>query len=643
MSFAIGFSIYIIYSTIIISVKQFNFYTIYLPLIVIDIVILSFLFVKKQRRIKEIIDGFNKEGVREYFKKNGNYLFIILIVFLMIYFLKSAFIDENLAYLGSDSYHWFKNILHVHLNGSLDYISVGYYTSGYITFSSAAISFTNDYYIAFYFLKYLPIFLTCINTLILFLLARKIFVKKINVYFTLTIFISFSIFNYRSSLPLPSTLATTLGLVLLLFYKGTYIENLELNRTPKQIIGYNFIIALLLTGIFTSHPLYGIFFLSFLFVYEIYQLIAKVLIKKEVQYTKISLLVKVLINFISIFIIFLILNIPYMIGTNINFELPFSIAEILRFYLGVVGFPIIIFIYAISFGRIILLDFRDQPLQIIDLLNGFFNDALLLFIIEISIYLIVLLGCIVIIIKPSSFKVDKKHQYLLSFFIFTFCLSFLILFTSAILMFSGISFISTISNFIFTFVSRFFELFAALWAILFVIAINYLFIVVKNVYSKIKKQQLSLRRDKKIFYTCQFISIILIGGLYYLSNYERTTFINYFDDDQTEAVLFAGNYFYQNPRKGLTSILYDVAEYEFLYHLIVDPYLHRVIKNFNDFSNYSEFKSFYDTFKLYEYVDFEFVLFYIGRFDVSFRNNFSLDFEILYPENKGYIFARRKL
>ena len=141
------------------------------------------------------------------------------------------FIDDTLGYVGNDAYYWFENIWFVHKYGYLDYSNILSYPPGYLMFCSTMISPINDYTFSYFFLKYLPFFLSIINLLVLFVISNDIFKKKIYIFFTLVMYLGFTYLFYRSFKSVPSVLATSLGFLFLLFLgKDTSNEiNLEIS------------------------------------------------------------------------------------------------------------------------------------------------------------------------------------------------------------------------------------------------------------------------------------------------------------------------------------------------------------------------------------------------------------------------------
>jgi len=190
------------------------------------------------------------------------------------------------------------------------------------------------------------------------------------------------------------------------------------------------------------------------------------------------------------------------------------------------------------------------------------------------------------------------------------------------------------------YIFRLFELFAGYWVIFFVFAFNYFIILIKKGYRKYKGNQTSSRRLIKTFKISQLLAIFLISGFFYITNFNRTSYVNYYNDDQTEAVLYAGDYFYKNPLDDNTTILLENLTYRFIYNLLEFNNLNR--KNFEfDFIpglNYTTFKDFFVNY--YNSYNSKFGLFFMGSLGNDFKTNLSIDFEIMYENQGGYVFVK---
>ena len=320
ISFAIGVCLHIIYSLIIISFQIFNFFTIYLPFIIIDICFTIYSFKKSNIKLGDKIKASSWKRILLLLKSNIPNFLIITIIFVLLYIFQMFIIGQRVSYPGIDPYLWFGEIWSVHKQGSLNSIVAAAYPRGFVLFTASIISFNDNYLIAYFFCKYLPIFLSAINLIALYEILKFFFKKKIIIFCALLIFLSNQYYFYRFSMLLPSTLSTTLGFLFLLTLKeGPFVNMLSNEIKLRKIVFLNFknknIIArgIILSGITMAHPLYGLYYIIFYFLFEIFYFI--IILKRE----KTNLKLKIInmghffLKLISIFSIFLVMMLPYNI------------------------------------------------------------------------------------------------------------------------------------------------------------------------------------------------------------------------------------------------------------------------------------------------------------------------------------------
>jgi len=185
-----------------------------------------------------------------------------------------AIIWQRVSYPGLDPHLWFGEIWSIHKNGSLKFDVVGVYPPGFVLFNASIISFNDNYLIAYFFCKYMPIFLSAINLIVLYEILKFFFKKKITIFCALLIFLGNQYYFYRFSMPLPSTLGTTLGFLFLLALKEGSIVNMHSNeiRLRKKVflnLKNKNIIArgIILSGITMANPLYGLYYIIFYFLF----------------------------------------------------------------------------------------------------------------------------------------------------------------------------------------------------------------------------------------------------------------------------------------------------------------------------------------------------------------------------------------
>ncbi|KKL08690.1 hypothetical protein LCGC14_2573340 [marine sediment metagenome] len=144
------------------------------------------------------------------------------------------------------------------------------------------------------------------------------------------------------------------------------------------------------------------------------------------------------------------------------------------------------------------------------------------------------------------------------------------------------------------------------------------------------------------------MSIIFLSGIYYTLNYPRTSEWTryYFTDSQTDVVLFAGNYFNENPLYAENILLVENQGGEFihfLYALIQVENLEKIYYTFDcnsthylNSTDYIEFRG--DI----EFMNVSHLLFNVKFADADFQTNLYSDFNILYRNEDDWIFAELK-
>jgi len=144
------------------------------------------------------------------------------------------------------------------------------------------------------------------------------------------------------------------------------------------------------------------------------------------------------------------------------------------------------------------------------------------------------------------------------------------------------------------------------------------------------------------------MSIIFLSGIYYTLNYPRTSEWTryYFTDSQTDVVLFAGNYFNENPLDEENIILVQNQSGQhihLLYALIQVENLEKIYYTFDHNSSYYLNYAKYIEFKGdIEFMNVSYVLFNVKFTDADFQTNLYYDFNILYRNEDDWIFAKLK-
>ena len=106
ISFALGVCLHIIYSLIIISFQIFNFFTIYLPFIIIDICFIIYRFKKSNIKLKDKIKAVSWKKNILLLKSNFPNFLMIAIIFVLLYIFQMFIIGQRVSYPGLDPYLW---------------------------------------------------------------------------------------------------------------------------------------------------------------------------------------------------------------------------------------------------------------------------------------------------------------------------------------------------------------------------------------------------------------------------------------------------------------------------------------------------------------------------------------------------------
>ena len=675
ISFALGICLHMIYSFIIIFFQIFNFFTIFLPFIIIDICFIIYCLKKSNLTLKDNIKAVSRKKIIFLLKNNFPSFLLMAIIFILLYIFQMFIIGQRVSYPGLDPYQWFGEIWSIQKQSSFNLIIHASYFRGFVLFTASIISLNDNYLIAYFFCKYLPIFLSAINLIVLYEILKLFFKKKIIIFCALLIFLSNQYYFYRFSMLLPSTLSTTLGFLFLLTLKEGSVVNMLSNEIKlRKTVFLNFknknIVArgITLAGITMAHPLYGLYYIIFYFLFEIFYFI--VILKRE----KTNLKLKIIntghffLKLISIISIFLVMMLPYII--YYSFSLGFSMWDAYYYFIK----PLYLFDQLPGIVKIGEFFFNLAKFlltkTVIQDIEGLFSNVFfgLINIGNIAqFYWIFGSGIIFIVIGifipvKKILYLNKKQRYLVRFIKFTFILTFLFYLLSGIIDFLPneiFYFLTGINAFMDEYLIRLFELFSGFWAILFVFPFVYIIIFVKRSICKIKlnrkkanKKKItkiienkSIRRISKAFL---LTSIIFLSGIYYTLNYSKTSDWNryYFIDSQTDVVLFAGNYFNENPLIEENILLVQNQSEQFIHKLYAIIQVENLEKKYYIFdynsthylnsTGYIEFKS--DV----EFMNVSYVLFNVKFTDEDFQTNIYTDFNILYRNNDDWIFAKLK-
>jgi hypothetical protein len=466
---------------------------------------------------------------------------------------------------------------------------------------------------------------------------------------------------------LPSTLSTTLGFLFFLSLKGGPFVNILSNeekfrkRIFSTLKNKNILIrGILLSGITMTHPLYGLFYLIFYFLFEMYFFVVKLLREKTTLKRKIVNIGYFIFLLTSIFSVFLVMMLPFFIYYFFYSGLPFWVGYYYYFKPLYLFNPLtgiaIIGEFFLNLGVYLLTN------TLIGDIENFLSGVFLGFISFGNLFhfnwifgsgiIFIIIGILLPIKKFS--QLNKKQRYLLAFIKFTFILTFLIYILNEIVIFTP-----SINGFLNVYLIRLIELFSGFWVIIFVYPFLLLIKLVKRLTNNISlrinsSNQKAFRNrkvkniTKRIISPILILSLIFFTGIYYILNYPRTSewARYYFNDSHTDVVIFAGNYFNINPLYSEIRLLIedqdeDYADY--IYSLIQVQNLEKRHYLFNGNSSsflnstdYNEFKGDVD------FMNVSYVLFNVKFTDAEFQSNLTSDFNIIYRNEDDWIFAKVK-
>ncbi|MFX0057565.1 MAG: hypothetical protein ACFE8J_04620 [Candidatus Heimdallarchaeota archaeon] len=557
-SFAFGLIVFICYSYFIDWIFYFDVILIFIPILLF--IIFSLLLwitidinFHSKFTIENIINKFKRLKEPEQYK----YLIILAFIFVLQILIQLA-IEQNLSFPFYDPFLWFKTAMSLKVNGNLDYSLVKGFSAGFFFFTTGPLTIFNNYYISYYYFKFIPIFVMFINVLVIYNISRTLFKKKVYVLFTLLVLLSFRFLFFRYLMGIPSILASCLGFI---FLFSLFKDKTKFNEFNKGMI---------IGGIFLCHILYGIFFFIVYLLYEIWDLIRIFLIKRN-RFVDQRILVNLKNFFINNGIILSIFSLLVLIynlslwfhGINFLSILSYTYEEFTN--------------HSILNNNLWILNDNNQLLldtpKLIKFLkfiaNDYFNQIL-------SIATVILFFLLFLKFE-KNYKLNSNTLSFLRFLTFSFFLTTILYVVVGFLYFFEIPVFPFFINLAYMFEDRFFELFQGFWAILFTLIIKEFINYLKK--KSIKYSHVDKKNDK--FYQSQnkskeFLVVLILGVILYGSNFYSIHFLaydNYYDDEELPDVLIhAGDYFlkreneFKNNKYNL--LLFNNVVHENIFYLI---------------------------------------------------------------------------
>ena len=259
ISFLIGLSVFISLSFIFLALKIFNFFTIYLPLLVIDILYFGIIFWRKWKSF-DLKKNFNNFILK--FKEKKIFYIMIFISLLLIFILQInfqwIFFTQNKSLIFSDAFGVFEDVSIIVENGN--YIDNSYfYPPGYFMFCSGALLISPEYTSIYYFLKFGGFFLLTLYLIVIFFLSLKIFKRIYISLFCSILSITYFLFMLRITFFPASSLAVFIILVSLFLF----VEHEK----------FFFINGFLLITLYFIHPITAFFYFILFIAYFFLQIL----------------------------------------------------------------------------------------------------------------------------------------------------------------------------------------------------------------------------------------------------------------------------------------------------------------------------------------------------------------------------------
>jgi len=306
ISFGLGLTIHIALTYLIAAFLPINFFTILLPIIIIDLMFILYRIYRRQKTNEKFV-------IWQEILNNDKLVFIIIIIslcFIQFIFMWNI-VTYSLSYIQTDPFLWVGEISYVMDTGNFLIKYTEFYPDGYIVLCVSCLSvFLSPHFsLIYFFIKFAPIIFYFLLIFIFGSFIKQTFKKNYIVLISLVLLISTSYLNYRFLGFLPSNVATLLFTISLF----TFIRNY-----PLYINGILFI------GVFFINPLYSLHCFIIFFIY----------LNKRIIFSKKEIRRSILNQILKIIFIAIILICPYFFYLLSNAFNPFSI---IPYYLKQIG------------------------------------------------------------------------------------------------------------------------------------------------------------------------------------------------------------------------------------------------------------------------------------------------------------------
>ena len=265
ISFAVGILIYIVFGYLLSFFKVFNFYTAYLPLLVLAA---GFLFVLYFNKTLHKIWAKLIIQLKSKYKELIIYGSILCIIFLFQFLTYLPMILEDSGLLGADSYYWTRQTLYLNQNELVNYHEHwSTYPWGFIIYCGGNLLISPDFTTTYYFMKFACFPFLNLYILIMFSISKRLFKERFLIFYCLLAVLSNIYFLSRTFSFLSSTLSILLILISLIIF---------LTRVPNYFLG--FIVA----AIFLFNPAYSFLYILMFLIFYTYKILTSQKTKKMI-------------------------------------------------------------------------------------------------------------------------------------------------------------------------------------------------------------------------------------------------------------------------------------------------------------------------------------------------------------------------
>jgi len=265
INFIVGVVIYVSWGYILTFFKFFNFYSIYLPLIVISIFYV-FTHIRKNSYSRFF------DNIKHYFKLNYkslsvNLFFLIAIVSIQLIIL-CPILFENSALLSKDPYYWTKHVLFLKKYGYVNFETQGgTYPFGFTLYCGGSLLISPDFLTTYSFMKFAGLPLLSIYLIVLYIILKKFIKNKWIIFISLVICLSNIYFLYRMIMFLSSAISVLIILIgiLILITKSS-----------------NYLLGFVISGSFLFNPAYAFFLILAMGAFYVVKFVKSVHLRKVI-------------------------------------------------------------------------------------------------------------------------------------------------------------------------------------------------------------------------------------------------------------------------------------------------------------------------------------------------------------------------